>query len=471
MQRQRCLSRRDFLRVGIGAAVGAGMVGALGQLGTCAERKPNILFILPDQFRAASMGCMGNPEVRTPNIDRLAKQGVLFTDAISNYPVCTPYRAAILTGRFPSTTGVATNGVELPDGEVTIAEVLRDHGYKTGYIGKWHLEKNGDPFVPKNRRQGFDYWAVCNTGGKHYDWFYCGDTADQIPLKGYVPDAQTKLAVEFMEKNRAHPFCLFLSYGPPHPAYDPPKEYADLYEAKKLKQRPNVPNDSYRDTLALYNGSISAIDANVGRLMDSLDKLGIAEDTVVVFTSDHGDMMGSHDRIGKNVPWEEAINVPFVVRYPRRVKGGSKTDALISAVDIMPTLLSICGAPVPKAVQGRDMSGFVLGKGGKKPESVLLQRVFSGGEKGLAVREWRGVRTNRYTYARSRDKAWLLYDNERDPYQMNNLADKPEAKAVQEKLDADLQRWLKRIGDDFASSDEWRKRIAGHCSRRLAREE
>jgi arylsulfatase A-like enzyme len=204
--------------------------------------------------------------------------------------------------------------------------------------------------------------------------------------------------------------------------------------------------------------------------MESLDKAKLAEDTIVIFTSDHGDMMGSYDRIGKNVPWDEAINVPFIVRYPRRVKGKQKSDALLCTVDIMPTLLALCGARAPKAVQGRDLSGFVLGKGGKKPESVLVQRLIAGRDPS-GIREWRAIRTDRYTYARGKDKPWLLFDNQKDPYQMTNLIDKPESKFLREKLDAELQSWLKRIGDDFAPADEWRRRVRPHASKRLNREE
>jgi len=469
MTTDRILTRRQFIGLGIGAA-GASLLGPAIGSADRPERRPNLLIILPDQLRAVSLGCSGNSDVRTPNIDRLAAQGIRFTDAISTTPVCTPYRASLLTGRFATTTGVATNGVELPDSEITIAEVLKAAGYRTGYIGKWHLEKNNEPFVPKSRRQGFDYWAVRNNGGPHWDSTYCTDTPELIKAPGYVPDVQTKLASEFIEANKKQPFCLFVSYGPPHPQYDPPDEFYKLYDPAKLKQRPNVPGDSYRDTLAHYYGSISAIDGCVGGLMESLDKAKLAEDTIVIFTSDHGDMMGSYDRIGKNVPWDEAINVPFIVRYPRRVKGKQKSDALLCTVDIMPTLLALCGARAPKAVQGRDLSGFVLGKGGKKPESVLVQRLIAGRDPS-GIREWRAIRTDRYTYARGKDKPWLLFDNQKDPYQMTNLIDKPESKFLREKLDAELQSWLKRIGDDFAPADEWRRRVRPHASKRLNREE
>lgn len=465
------ITRREFIKGAAGVAATTALVNPFEELiAAPARRKPNLLFIFPDQMRAQSLGCLGNTDVHTPNMDKLAKGGLLFSNCISNYPVCTPYRAALLTGRYATTTGVVANGVELQNSEITIAEVLKGQGYKTGYIGKWHLEKNGDPFVPKDRRQGFDYWAVRNTGGPHWDSYYCADTPDPVPMPGYAPDVQTKLAIDFIERNATHPFCLFLSWGPPHPKYDPPAKFAQMYDPAKLKQRKNVPNDTYRETLRQYYGAITALDSNVGKLIGALEKAGIADDTIVVFTSDHGDMMGSHGRIGKNVPWEEAINVPFILRYPRKVRAGGKTDLLLSTVDIMPTLLALCGAPIPKGVQGLDLSSHVLGKGGAKPESVLIERVFAAGrEPGIPVQGWRGVRTARYTYVRGKDTPWLLYDNVADPYQMKNLIDKPEAKSIREKLDAELGKWLKKIGDDFATPDEWRKRIRGHASPRLMR--
>ena len=208
------LTRREFVQLGIKAAATVALAGPIAQIADAAvpsPRKPNVVFIFADQMRAASMGCMGNADVKTPNMDKLAKQGVLFSNCISTYPVCTPYRACLLTGKFPTTTGVVANGVELQNSGETIADVLKGQGYKTGYIGKWHLEKHNQPFVPKDRRQGFDYWAVRNNGGPHWDSFYCMDTEDPVPMKGYVPDAATDLAVGFVEKNAKDPFCQKVS--------------------------------------------------------------------------------------------------------------------------------------------------------------------------------------------------------------------------------------------------------------------
>ena len=470
--RSKGVTRREFIARGAGFVAGATLLGSLGEIASCAkqeQRRPNVLFVFADQMRAASLGCMGNSEVRTPNMDELAKQGLLFTNAISGYPLCSPYRAMLLTGRYGSTTGEVANAIELPDSEITIAKALKQQGYKTGYIGKWHLEKSHDPFVPKNRRLGFDdYWASRNLGGETmFDNFYCADTPEQITMPGYDADCQTDLAVEFMKKHAEDPFCLYLSWRPPHPPRQAPKEYLDMFDPKKLTQRPNVPKGTDdRKNMQVYYAMIADLDYNIGRLTKALEELGIAEDTIICFSSDHGDMLASQGLQGKNVPYEESIHIPFILRYPRRVKAGGKTDVLFNSVDVMPTLLGLCGAPIPKAVQGTDLSSFVLGKGGKKPEAVLLQRIVGRDKK---IGEWRGVRTDRYTYARTKTKGWLLFDNEKDPYQTNNLIDKPEYKEVQDKLEAELQKLLKKAGDDFAPTEEWIRRAKGRLSRRWQR--
>ncbi|MCX6376715.1 MAG: sulfatase [Armatimonadetes bacterium] len=469
----RLITRREFISRGAGALAGATLLGSLATAASCAKtpvKKPNILFLFSDQHRVFSMGCMGDKEIKTPNMDRLAKEGLLFTHAISGYPLCSPYRAMLLTGRYGTSTGEVGNEIELPASEVTIAKALKQQGYKCGYIGKWHLEKTHIPFVPKERRLGFDdYWASRNLGGSHFDSYYCGDTPEEIPMPGYEPDTQTTLAIDFMKKHKDEPFCLFMSWRPPHPPREAPKKYKDVYPADKLTQRPNVPKGTDdRDNKSTYYAMITDLDDNIGRLTKALDELGIADDTIICFSSDHGDMLASQGLQGKNVPYDESINIPFILRYPRKVKAGGKTDVLLNSVDVMPTLLSLCGAPIPKPVQGVDLSSFVLGKGGKKPESVLLQRILGGGGK-KAGGEWRGVRTERYTYAKTRDGGWLLFDNLKDPYQMNNLIGKTEAKDIQAKMEAELQKWLKRVGDNFEPGEAYIKRFKSQLGRKHLR--
>ena len=464
-------TRREFLTRGATALAGLTMLGGLPGVASCAkdpQKKPNVVFIFADQFRNCSLGCMGAAEVKTPHFDELASQGMLFTDAVSGYPLCTPYRAMLLTGRYGTSTGMVSNEIELPSGEVTIAETFKQQGYKTGFIGKWHLEKNHDPFVPKEHRHGFDFWASRNLGGEYFDSFYCADTPDQIPIPGYEMDGQTDIAIDFMKKNTQSPFFLMLAWRAPHPPIGAPSKYEKMYDAARLTQRPNVPRDmDLRADLVKYYGMITNLDDNMGRIMKALDDMGIADDTIICFSSDHGDMFGSQGLRGKNVPYEESVNVPFIMRYPRAIKPGQKTDCMINSVDVMPTLLSMCGVPIPRGVQGHDLSPVILGKDDTKPEAVLLQRIIDVGNKANA--EWRGVRTAQYTYTRTREKAWLLFDNEKDPYQKNNLVNKPEYKAVQDKLEAQLQAMMKKIGDKFEPSEVYIERFRPQMGKRWFR--
>jgi len=465
------LTRREFITRSAGAVAGAALLGM--PVASCAAekaRKPNVVFLFADQMRNQALGCIGQDRnTKTPNVDKLAAQGMLFTDAISGYPLCTPYRAMLLTGRYGTTTGMIGNAMELPESEITFAQALKEQGYKTGFIGKWHLEKIHDPFVPKERRHGFDYWASRNLGGEYMDSFYCADTPEQIPLPGYETDCHADLAIDFMKKNKDQPFCLVLAWRAPHPPREAPQKYLDMYPSDKLTQRANVPAGmDDRENAHVYYAMIAGLDRAIGKITKALDELGIADDTIICFSSDHGDMLASQGLQGKNVPFEESINVPFIMRYPKKIKAGQKTDVLLNTVDVMPTLLGLCGAPIPKVVQGTDLSPVLLGKGGRKPEAVLLQKI-AGVPGRKAAGPWRGVRTDRYTYARFSDKGYVLFDNEKDPYQMNNLIDKPEAKELQDKMEALLQKMLKKAGDKFEAQDVYLTRMKGRVGKRWAR--
>ncbi len=225
-------TRREFLGVSAALAMAAP-----------AER-PSILFIMPDQLRAQSVGCYGNAEVRTPHIDRLASDGLLFENAFANTPVCCPARANILTGRYAHKNGMMANDLRLRESEVTIAEVLRDAGYRTGFVGKWHLD--GGPrqpgFVPAGpRRQGFEFWAANECSHAHFKNVYFRDTPDSRPVRGFEPEGWTDLGIEFLRaaKQDPRPFFLTIQMGPPHDPYKAPDEYRRLYDPARLTMRPN----------------------------------------------------------------------------------------------------------------------------------------------------------------------------------------------------------------------------------------
>lgn len=433
---------------------------------------PNLLFVFADQMRGFDMGCAGNDEVSTPHLDRLAAEGVRFDQAVANAPVCTPSRGIMLTGRYPLEHRATLN--DLPLGDVpTIADVLGAQGYRTGYVGKWHLD--GVPrtrFTPPGpRRHGFEYWAAYNCSHQYFrpDKYYLDDP-EPVLIDGYEPEVQTDLACAFIRDNADQPFALYLSWGPPHDPYSQvPEKYRQRYDAQAITHRPNadvatINPEAHRfdpdRTLADYYAAITALDDQAGRLLDVLDETGTAEDTIVVFTSDHGDMLWSHGMMKKQQPWEESVRIPLIVRWPAGVPAGVVSDALISTVDYVPTLLGLMGAP-SLSTAGSDLSALVRGEDVNGPESAFLmdiRPVDEGARQGLS--EWRGVRTSRYTYAeRLGREPWLLYDNDADPYQLVNLVDDPEHVSVRVELAAELGRWLEVAQDDFLPGYEHLRRL------------
>jgi len=433
-------------------------------------RLPNLLFVFADQMRGMDMGCAGNTDVRTPTLDGLGAEGVRLSRAYANCPVCTPSRGTILTGRYPHAHRAIANDLPLPEEEVTVAEVLRDAGYRTGYVGKWHLDGvPRDRFTPPGpRRQGFDFWAVWNCAHAYFDGRIFRDTPEAIQLEGYEPAGHTDLALEFLRATDDTPFCLFLSWGPPHAPYDQvPDAYRALYDPAALTLRPNVkpdPPSGFRplgqpfspQVIADYYAHITALDDQMGRLLRALDEQGRAGDTIVVFTSDHGDMLWSQGMTKKEQPWEESIQIPFLIRWPRRIPGGRECDALLSTVDFAPTLLRLMGLSAPPSMQGADLSQVVLAGEGSGPDSVFLSGpviLDQGFHQGL--REWRGVRTKRHTYARwATGEPWLLYDNEADPFQLRNLAEAPEHAPLRMDLEQQLRRWLEATSDPCLPWDD-----------------
>jgi len=425
------------------------------------QKKPNLLFVFADMMRSQSMGCSGNEQVITPNLDKLAGQGVRLTNAISTFPICCPYRATLLTGRFPLSHGVITNGPPLPEHELCIAEVFKAAGYQTGYIGKWHLNGHAGvnaathQFVPPGpKRQGFDYWAAANISHNYYKSFYYRDTDEKIPIEGWEPDTQTDLAIKYMQEHKGkEPFCLFLSWGPPHDPYVAPEKFKKMYDVDKLKFRKNVFLDlGKKDILLNYYAAITSLDWNMGRLMEAMDRMGITDDTIVVFTSDHGDMIYSLYLFQKQWPYEESISVPFIIRYPKKLKAGQVNDVLLGTPDIMPTLLSLTGVEIPNSVEGRDLSGFIAGTATEpEPDSVLIEVITPCGRANdrAGMRAWRGVRTKRYTFARFHDEDWFLIDNKYDPYQTRNLIYNKKYKPLRDELNAKLEQWLKKTNDPF----------------------
>jgi len=457
------LTRRQFVKTAAAAIPAAGIGNQL-LAGTGEGNKPNIVFVFADQMRAHAMGCMGNEQVITPNLDKMAAEGLLVTNAISAQPVCTPYRAQLLTGRYGHSTGVIHNDIRLPDSETLISEQMKKQGYATGYIGKWHLAGNRKDPVDARSRRGWDFWAVRNCSHAHSKPVYwLNDATESINVPGWEPDVQTDLAVEFIKKKKDEPFCLFLSFGPPHNPYAAPGKYQKMYEGRTLKNRPNVPAggvslgkkknkgkarsqavDADTRSLLQYYAMVTSLDSCMGRINAALAQAGVADDTIVVFSSDHGDMLGSQGHPLKQRPWEESINIPFIVRYPARVKKGQVRDWIVSSVDVMPTLLGLCNAPIPANVDGVDYSSTFIGKSDKERESAFLFNVHRGGGPGT---DWRGIRTKEWVYAYHYSDDWVMYDLKNDPYELNNLVEDPKYAARKQELKAQLEAMRKALGE------------------------
>ncbi|MAE62137.1 MAG: sulfatase [Planctomycetaceae bacterium] len=434
------------------------------------SKRPNVIYIFGDQWRQQATGYAGDPNVETPHIDELARQSVNFTHAVAGCPVCSPARASLLTGQRPLTHGVFVNDVSLSADTVSMGHAFGGAGYDTAYIGKWHVGGRGrSSYIEPRHRMGFDYWKVLEcTHDYNRSAYYAGDSDRKLHWEGYDAIEQTRDAEAYIRDHAGggKPFLLMLSWGPPHAPYGTaPESYRALYDAETIELRPNVPDETAKEArqwLAGYYAHCSALDVCLGDVLAMVRACGIEDDTILVFTSDHGDMLGSQGHTKKQRPWDESIRVPFLLRYPRLPGWEAReTDALIDAPDIMPTLLGLCGIDIPDRVEGLDFSGHIAGGDDPSDGSALISCAQPFGQWARIEhqgREYRGLRTKRYTYVRDLEGPWLLYDNEADPYQMRNLVDDAEAAAIQNELDAALDRKLADQGDAFRPGMEYVER-------------
>lgn len=453
--------------------------------------KPNLIFVFADQLRRDALSVNGGPKGLTPHIDALYGQGVDLCNAISGHPVCAPFRASLLTGKYTTSTGMVINEIRLNPNHRAFAHVLNEEGYQNAYIGKWHLYANelGNHFDPKNSfipkgpdRLGFDgYFAAYNF---HHDYYgdpayYHLDTPEKIFHKGYEPDCQTDMAIEQLTRlsKEDKPFSLFLSLGTPHDPWVPENVPAECLERVKdipVSLPPNYlpENDPYADNWAklsekergeltqwmrCYYGMVANLDDNIGKLLKAIDDLGLSDNSIVVFTSDHGELFGAHGRRAKNIFYEEAVHVPFVMRWKGQLAANEQRDICLNSVDIMPTLLSMMGLPVPQSVEGSDMSQFILTNNKTTDDGALMMccgptAIYGDGN------EWRGWRTKRYTYAVYRkDGRELLFDHVDDPYQMKDLSNDPAYRKVLESLREAMWCRMAQINDNFESNSYYEK--------------
>lgn len=451
------------------------------------QKHPNLVIVFPDQMRGQALGFLKEDPVVTPHLDRFAEESLVLTQAVSNYPVCSPFRASLMTGMYPISNGVIGNcnnhneplGCELRKEDTCWSDVLQSKGYSLGYIGKWHLDSPRSPYIdcennrgekkwnewcPPDRRHGFDYWYSYGTYDHHMNPLYWRTDAAREEFH-YVdqwgPEHEADRAIAYIQNKQGEhhkpdrPFALVVSMNPPHTPYTEfPDRYLKAYEGKSsedLLVRPNVDasGDSEMSKLALehtknYFANVTGVDEQFGRIVRAIDDAGLKNDTIVLFMSDHGDCIGAHNQPSKNNPYEESMRIPFLIRWPGKIKPG-RDDLLLSSPDIYPTLLDLMGfvGSIPESVEGTSHAAIFRGDPGPRPSSQLYLHMTGG---------LRGVRTHRYklvlTPAPDGSPEHTLYDLKQDPYELTNVANE-HREVVHQLIREELHPWLEKTGDRF----------------------
>jgi arylsulfatase A-like enzyme len=468
------------------------ILSILFSFASCTEKEqtPNLLIVFPDQMRGQAMGFVGEEPVITPNLDKFASNGLVFNQAVSNYPVCSPFRGMLMTGKFPVNNKVLSNCTnlipldnELQKNDVTWSDILHEKEYSLGYIGKWHLERPYEPYIdcannkgrvkwnewtPPDRRHGFDFWYAYNTYDYHMHPLYWNTTESRNGFH-YVdqwgPEHEADIAVKYIHnkdgkfRKKGKPFALVVSMNPPHMPYNAvPQKYKDIYkdsDTLKLFKRPDIPpantkwGEYYRKNIRNYYAMITGVDEQFGRILKALKDQGLDKNTIVLFTSDHGNCLGIHNMISKNNHYEESMRIPFILKWPDKLSPG-QTNLLISSPDIYPTLLDLMGFKndIPEVVEGTSFADYIRSGKGNKPSSQMYIWM----KPGHPETGRRGVRTEQYTLVIDKTpdakEEIILHNNQADPYQMKNIAGKhPEI--VSELVKNELIPWLRKTNDPF----------------------
>jgi arylsulfatase A-like enzyme len=455
------MRRREFLASSLAAAVAA------------PPERPNVIWIFGDQHRAQALGCAGDPNVNTPNLDAMAAQGVRFTQAVSGMPLCCPARGAFLTSRYPHEC-VPGHEYPLPAGQKTIADVFNAAGYSTGYFGKWHLAgfqesegRSATRIVPPEKRGGFQTWVGYDNNNSQYDsWVHggVGKDAFQYRLPGYETDELTNLFIRHIKDQAKsdRPFFAALSVQPPHDPYVAPPEFMERHTPGRIELRPNVPNvpsvvEPARRWLAGYYAQIENLDWNIGRIRKALDESGAAFRTHILYFSDHGDMQGSQGQFKKMTAYEESIRIPFILGggQPQGYEGWGvgQFGVPLNAVDIPATTLGLCGLARPDWMHGTDYSHYRVRRPGRQiaePDSAYLQSVIPTGHGDSVDKPWRGIVTkDGWKYVCFENMSWLMFHLAEDPYEQVNMAHNSKYKVERAKLIRRLKDWVGETKDKF----------------------
>ena len=448
---------------------------AIGQASMQAEPY-NVLVIQTDEHHFKTLGCYGGRIVETPNIDWIAKNGAIATSFYATTPVCSPSRGALISGRYPQNTPVTNNNISLGDHVVTFAEVLRRKGYKTGYAGKWHLDGLGKPQWAPIRKFGFDdnrymfnrgHWKkfeITNDGPrvaaiKRGKPFYGVENADK---ESFSTDWLANRTIDFINTNKAKPFCYMVSFPDPHGPNTVRKPYDTMYKDVKVpipvsvnKPRsqtprwaagdPKITADTVRLLMPKYYGMIKCLDDNIGRILDALRENGQIDNTIIVFTSDHGDLCGEHGRLNKGVPYEGSARIPFLFYCPGKIPAGTIVNQALSCVDFVPTLFALTGDKLPKGVDGRDASALFRGSKNQWEDIAFIRSTSTG-------KPWLAAITDRYKIIYSALGDPWLFDLKTDPDELHNAFTKPNAQRIVKRLTAKLAAYTKDHNDPYGNN-------------------
>lgn len=459
------------------------------------SKSPNILFIMSDDHASHAISCYGSRINDTPHIDRIAHGGMRFDNCFCTNSICTPSRATILTGTYNHINKVTTLATHMDNRLLTFPKLLQKAGYQTAVIGKWHLGQG-----PAHWPTGFDYWIVLPGQGLYHDPEMYEMEKRRI-VKGYVTDLITDMSLDWIEKrDRNKPFCLLCHHKAPHRHWEPDKKHARMYEninipepetfnddysnraraAAEAKMRidgdltnldlkQTVPSNlspedrkkwKYQRYIKDYLRCVASIDDNVGRILDYLDKEGLAEDTIVIYTSDQGFFLGDHGWYDKRFMYEESLRMPFIIRYPREIKSGTVNKNMILNVDFPATFLDCAGVELPEEMQGSSFRPLLNGKLPPKWQNSMYYRYWMH----LAhhnVYAHYGVRTLRYKliyyYADAlgqkgaiddaRPQEWELFDLDKDPHEIHSVYRDPAYKDVVKSMKNELCRLQAKVGD------------------------
>lgn len=479
------MSRRDFLRT-TGAA---GVLLGCRRLLAAEKRRMNLVVIHTDEHNFRTLGCYralmprkqammwGDVVVETPSIDWLAAHGAICTRFYATTPLCSPSRAAFVSGRYPQNTPVTTNNIPMSDDVITFAGILRRQGYATGYAGKWHLDGLGKPQWAPQRKFGFDDNRYMFNRGH---WKQLEDTpaGPRVKARGaqgqpnynvrgadeksFTTDFLAARTVEFIQAHKDKPFCYMVSIPDPHGPNTVRPPYDTMYDpaafkapATMFKPAEGLPSWGAKQRtsnngkpMALYYGMVKCVDDNVGKILAALRKAGLLAKTIVVFTSDHGDLCGEHGRDNKGVPYEASARIPFVLYCPGQVRPGTVVSQALSCVDFLPTILGLMGFPTAGGEEGRDASALFLGK----PPADWKDVVFVRGAGGAEGANWLAAVTSRYkiVYA-PYDEPWL-YDLQKDPDELTNFFRHADCRPVARDLSRQLADYCKKHKDSYGQA-------------------